>query len=224
MTDAKPLTIACVMKIGDRYDEKWANRLRQNAAAFAPAHSFMCLTDLLPHDGSPFDPDINLTALLHGWPGWWSKMELFRPGIFRRGSRILYVDLDDIVVANLAPLLEPGPFTIAQDPYRRGPGRFSSAVMSWDADDPAMATIYDAFAADPARYVGTFRGDQEFIMDRRPHARTWPVELVASFKGDCRPRAGIPPGAVVVSCHGDPKPPRITDPWFRERWLASGGW
>ena len=47
--------IACVLKSG---------------GDFLPAEEFICLTDL--------DLDCQTLALDHDWPGWWSKIELFR--------------------------------------------------------------------------------------------------------------------------------------------------
>nr|WP_145924153.1 hypothetical protein [Halomonas elongata] len=40
--------------------------------------------------------------LAHGWPGWWSKLELFRP----HGGDLLYLDLDTVVRGDLQPLID----------------------------------------------------------------------------------------------------------------------
>lgn len=220
------VTIACVLKTGGYYDDRWVERLKKNVAAFAPAaHRFVCLTDLqtpiVDNDGQAI-PGLEVARLEHGWREWWSKIELFRPGLFK--GRVLYIDLDDLVVGDITPLLESGPFTIARDPYRRGAGRFSSAVMSWDADDPLALGLYSAFVPASEVLMRDLHGDQDWVMRWLPEARTWPFEFVPSFKGDCRPAGRIPEKAIVVTCHGRPKPDEISEPWFRERWLANGGW
>ena len=39
------------------------------------------------------------------WPGWWAKMELYRPRILPR-LRTLYMDLDSHVIRSLQPILD----------------------------------------------------------------------------------------------------------------------
>ena len=104
-------TVACVLRSGGIYTEEWVDRLRRDVAAnLAIPHRFVCLTDMAP--------DCETLPLRDPWTGWWSKLELFRPGNFN--GPVLYLDLDVIVVGDLTEIVShPHEFTMCEDYYRR---------------------------------------------------------------------------------------------------------
>jgi len=143
----------------------------------------------------------------HGFPGWWSKIELFRPGVFA-DELVLYLDLDTIVTGDLAPLARyPGDFAMLADFYE--PARLASGVMLF-RPSPISAAIYERFLADPAGIMRSEpHGDGGWIGRCVPDAgriqEIWPG-LAVSYKAAAVARDGLPDGARLLCFHGRPKP------------------
>ncbi len=198
--------IACVLKTGGLYTGAHVQALRRQCSEHASWKSFVCLTDV-------FVPEIACLPLRHNWPGWWSKLELFRPDVFPVGTRVLYLDLDTVIVGHLGEILtQDAPFLALEDFYRRPP-KFTrgvgSGVMQWTAGD--QDELYFAMADAPDEIRKTYRssGDQRFIEARRKDSVTfWPDVVpgqIVSYKAHC-PGGVVPEGARVVCFHGTPKP------------------
>jgi hypothetical protein len=221
------MIVACVLKSGGVYSREWVRKLREAVERWVPErYAFVCLTDLVLRQADVFD-----APLKHGWPGWWSKIELFRPNVFPRGERVLYLDLDTILIESLEPLcrltksIVVGEMVGLRDFYR--PNEFASGLMAWKAG--GLDEIYAEFAADPAAAMqlcertGDSRswGDGAWIGGRCPKPpRFWQDEApgkVVSYKVDCDRRKGPPKKASVVCFHGKPKPDHAA-PWVRRFW------
>lgn len=184
-------TIACVLKTGGQYDWTWVERLARGVRAYMGGpYRFVCLTDDFPHVAE----GVRTIPLRHGWPGWWSKLELFRPGLFQ--GPVLYLDLDSLIVGPLEPLFREE-FTMVRDFAGGNRGWCNSSVMAWHGDVPGP---YEAFTAGADIVRG---GDQEFIQAHTSPAVFGPG-LVVSYKIDAMD--GPPAGASVVCFHGSPKP------------------
>jgi hypothetical protein len=183
------ITVACVLNSGGIYDAEHVARLRaQVAAHLTRPHRFVCLSDV--------DVPCERIALIHGWRGWWAKIELFRPGLF--DGRVLYLDLDVTVVGSLDEIADfPAPF--AAIPDYENPAILNSSVMVWDAGaaDRAYTDFRPAVIEQPG-------GDQAWISACLPKAAHLPRGWCPSFKHDCR--FSVPKGAKVVVYHGRPKP------------------
>jgi len=191
-----PATILTVLRSGGEYRPEHVERLRAQCATHAPDAPFLCLSDV-PGVGQP---------LVHGWPGWWSKIEAF-------GARgpVLYMDLDTHVVGDLTPLLRvavAARFTVLRDfnPKHRLIG---SGLMAWAGD---MSHLVRRFEESPARHMAAnkssrFWGDQGFIERHEVRPAFWQDRLpgaVVSWKKHCG--QGIPADARVVCFHGKPRP------------------
>ncbi|WP_062202677.1 hypothetical protein [Aureimonas sp. AU12] len=165
-------TLVTVLRSGGRYDGIWVERLVEGFRRHAPAFDrFVCLTDLA------LDlPGVECIALRHDWPAWWSKMEAFRPGLFT--GTVLLCDLDTVIAGDASALAQPG-LAAMEDHFHKH--RLSSALLRWDGDE--LAFLYDAFAAEPERWMtpgacgqvpNAVHGDQVVIdhllrkADRRP--------------------------------------------------------
>jgi hypothetical protein len=159
-------------------------------------------------------------------PRWWSKIELFRPGIF--DGPVLYLDLDTIVVGSLDAIASyPHRFTMADDPWPRDgtPGPKCSAVMAWRGD---YSVIFNRFSAAPDAIAHRYDveepnrgriGDQAFIEDTVP-ADTFRQLIgpaIASYKCDGL-QFGPPGNASLVMFHGAPKMDEISSGWVRDTW------
>lgn len=180
-------------------------------------HTFVCFTD----DESKYPTDIEKRALPHpGLKGWFNKLALFKPGVFPDDERVLYFDLDTLIVGPLDAIAAYGgefamlgQFFDDVNPIFAG---FQSAMMSWRVGETSKP-IWSAYEA--AGYPETRGGDQKFINDTGITPDVWqemfPGKL-ASYKAECM--SGIPAGLSVCICHGLPRPHQCGG-WVREAWV-----
>ena len=190
------LTVACVLRSGGTYTDGHVARLEGQVAEYLPEpHRFVCLSDV--------KVACERIRLIHDWPGWWSKLELWRSGLFT--GRIMYLDLDVTVVGDLTGLAHfPAPFAAITD--FQFPARINSSVMAWDAS--FADRLYTSFS--PVR-MEEFRGDQDWIHDQMPGAARFQIGDCVSWKRDVQPRGSVPRSAKVVVYHGLPKFPGFAD-------------
>lgn len=200
------LTVACVLKSGGDYRPHHVAALQAGVARhLSLPHRFVCLSDV--------DVPCERVALRNRWPGWWSKIELFRPGLFCGPT--LYFDLDTIIVGSLDEIALGHRFTVLRNFWSKKysePQRIGSGVMAWNVD---LSELYRIFAADADNFIRRYKsrarwGDQGFIRD---HCAV-PMERwqdkhpgkVVSFKLDVARARGVPVEAAVVAFHGKPRP------------------
>lgn len=194
LSHAEGLTVACVLWRGafkNRvYEPAHVARLeRMVRKQLVEPHRFVCLSNTAV--------PCERIVLREDWPGWWAKLELFRPGLF--GGRVVYLDLDVTVVGNLDALAgHPATFVAIRDWLRPG---FNSSVMAWDAG--VADALHTAFSPG---VMTRLEGDQDWLAERLP-AATFPPEWCVSYRKHCQCRLdGPPPGARVIVSHGFPKP------------------
>lgn len=163
--------------------------------------SCVCITD----DAKTLPPGVLAKDVTFGPPSWWQKLLLFKPGMFAPGTRVLYFDLDTIILGDLRDFAEyRGDFACIKDPFQNH--AFSSALMAWEAGKyDHVWTMWDQAGRpqfDP-------RGDQQWIGQMVPEKDEWqtilPGQLV-SFKKDCWLQGFIPKEARVLFFHGNPRP------------------
>ena len=201
------VSIVCVLKSGGIYTVQDVKNLFESVNHHAKDFRFFCFTDF-PY--SKFPKNINVVELIDGWPGWWSKIELFRRGVFIPFSRVWYFDLDTIIVDDLEPLLkERSSTTFLSDFY--WPERIATGAMCWIGGE--NHAVYTQFKMGAERYIAQFRkgGDQAFIQyvvgaKQQRFQERFPGAFV-SYKVHCT--EGTPEDARVVCFHGRPKPNEI---------------
>lgn len=202
------MIIVCI-KVGQKYGPEYVNRLAAMVARHTTKpHRFLCLTDDpqgVTCETAPVDTDL---------PGWWAKLVLFRPHWALACKRVLFLDLDTVIVGNMDFMLEyNGPFAILQDFYRAE--GYGSAIMSIAPD--FGQDIWQDFT--PAVMQECW-GDQNWIERRVPIAQCWqklyPGKIV-SYKVHCQER-GLPADAAVVCFHGEPRPHEVSNPWMLQNW------
>jgi hypothetical protein len=157
-------------------------------------HRFVCFTD--DADGLK----CMSKPLPAGISGWWSKLSLFRAGLFR--GKVLYIDLDSIITDSLDFVMDyKGPFAILRD-FLFPHGMYNSSVMLWNMEFPH---IWERWLKQgkPSREWG----DQAWIREQMPAADLlqdfFPGKFL-SWKADCI-EGEIPKGAAIVTFHGTPK-------------------
>lgn len=192
------LTVACVLKRSQVYDNEYVTRLKDGVMQHITVpHRFVCLSDMMA--------PCHWVQLTWDWPGWWAKMELFK-----LDPPVLYFDLDTIITGDLtdiAKAAEEKPFIILRDFYRET--GMQSALMSWSTDQSAL---YRRFALKSYDYIKQYgmRGDQAFLEDHlKPEPAKWQDVVpgqVCSYKVHVQRAAGAPKDCRVVCFHGRPKP------------------
>lgn len=215
-----PLTVASVFVRGEypytpEYVSKLYSMARRNIDRPFRA---VCLTD------TPGEiPDWIEAIAIKKLPGFapWSKLELFNPARQWKG-RVLYLDLDSLIVAPLDELIDtPAPFAITDDPvgklgkdsYGRAiVRRFNSSLMVWDGG--TQTELYVDWTPDVA---GRLSGDQDWIGERKPKAAKWPRDLFPRLSELKERQPSIP--ATVVLCKV-PKNHIAAElyPWVKDIW------
>ena len=184
--------IICVLRSGGEYTARHVARLREQ---IPPTVRMTCLTNM------PLRlPGVTAHQLVHRWPGWWSKIEVFRPYV--TVGPTIYLDLDSTIHGDITQLYRD-PMTACTDFIR--PGNIHSSVMAWKV---APVWVYDTMRQDPNKIMSKYRrwprlGDQALIQDT-VECDVFEPGLVRSYRKDCQD--GVPPGTIVVTYHGRPKP------------------
>lgn len=173
---------------------------------------FVCFTD----NADRLDIGIVARELPEGVRGWWNKLYLFKDGLFPKGDRILYFDLDTVITGRLDEIASyDGNLAILRDWYE--PQIVNSSVMAWRSGDYGHIW-HNWLAAGKPDYLG---GDQEWI--RRQTIS--PIilqdvfpELFVSYK---LIGGRIPDKASVCCFHGTPRPHQAKG-WVPEVWCLNG--
>lgn len=200
------LTVACV-KWGNKYDARYVKILADMVArCYSSEYRFVCFTD----DPAGLD-GIETRPLPGNMAGWWNKLYLFAPGVLT--GRVLYLDLDVLVVGDLHDIVEfPASFGIIKDWWQPC---YNSSVMVWDAE-----RHHDVWIDYTDSVAQRLQGDQDWITEQKQDALTFPEDWCVSFKEHC---ASSPPrGAKIIVFHGDPKPHEVGLPWVQEVWKIGG--
>lgn len=215
--DNKSRTVVCVLRSGGDYTEDYVIRLRNSIARNATVpYEFVCLTDL------DIDPSIcKSIKLTEGWPGWWSKIELFRDDL-TDNECLIYFDLDTVITGNIDELLSKKYSVAALRPWNkknRLNGLFASGVMAW-RNSGSYSFVFKQF--DPSTIDQYKKGDQEYISNVLAEFGETPdflqdiVPGIYSYKRNCHHR--LPADARVVCFHGNPRPHELDKKWVKRSW------
>ena len=190
----------CLVRQGNKYGPEYTRMLRRMAMETSG------LDTIVLGDGE--DADIRLEF---NWPGWWSKLEAFRPDL--EGLRpFLFVDLDSFILKDVSSLIRDEPW-ICREWWTRGGqtiGKVQSSVMVIPKD---TSEIWETWTLHPLQWMGLW-GDQaflekfkwNFIQDEYP-------DYVGSYKLHNKEK----PETRIVTFHGKPKPPDAKG-WPEEIW------
>lgn len=207
----------CCIRAGEAFSPAYVTNLydmvTRNLEAGFPGR-FVCFTDR-PNELS----GIETAPLPASLPGWWSKLALFRDGLFPEGDRVLFFDLDTVITGPIDKLASyDGDFAILRDFYR--PNGLQSSVMAWEAGE--QTEIWESFerAGCPMDDPG---GDQAWI--ERIGCQGWMRRWQTIFPGmfvSYKQTKGIPSEASVVVFHGKPRPHEVTEGWVPKVWCEGG--
>lgn len=226
------MTVCCVFVKGPyAYTADYVVRLeRMVRRHLARPFRFVCFTDQPEAFTAPIET-IRISSQLPGCPqavGYWNKLQIFNTKHALTG-RVLFLDLDVLVVADLAPVVDyPTSFALASCQMaleRPAIGvdsigrtilrRFNGSVMAFDAG--AVSDLWDAWTPSVTRRL---QGDQDWYAERYPKAGAMPVEWFPRLS-----RIPGPPFAPEAKVVLAKKPKNhlavVQYPWFETLW---GGW
>lgn len=196
---------------------------RMVARNYDRPHRFVCVTD----DAEGIEePDVELFELWpdlarvtnpsgRGNPSCYRRLRVFAKNAGAwLGPRFVCLDLDCVIVGDLAPLVDrPDPFVIWRSTTTGNPYNGSMFMLEagarpqvWEDFDPVMSPI-------ETRRARLFGSDQAWIAHRLGAGEAvWtPADGVHSFRNEIREAQGrLPKGARVVFFHGK------VDPWDAE--------
>jgi hypothetical protein len=191
------MRILCVLRSGGDYCPEHVLRLQAQLAAVGET-DFACLSDVLIEG-------VETIPLRYDWPGWWAKLELFRPDL--RGD-FLFLDLDMSIVGPIREIGERGVLSIMRDVYR--PGGLQSSIMF--LPEHVRGHIWQEWSRSPEGWRARYRngGDQAFLerfwLRKAKRLQDMIPGAIVSFKADDVQGRGIPENARVICFHGKPRP------------------
>lgn len=220
------MKIISVLRRSREYTVQHAQWLHRQLAGF----DSICMTD------AGHIPGVSTVPLLHDWPGWFAKLEVFNPDRSDTGQEdLLLLDIDTVITGDLSPFLQPRPFTTLTDFYYEHlpQSPMASGVMYIPA---AMKHIvWEKFMSNPQRWIAErhpmpYHGDGGFIGRAIPQrSERWQEVLpgaVMSYKRDIAGpgmpgfhpsrSAGngrVPDTARIICFHGNPRPWNIRSPF-----------
>jgi hypothetical protein len=159
------INVVCVLRQGGKvgYDASWVEKLQRGVARnLSIPHQFVCLSDC--------DVPCERIALEPSGKGFWSKVQLFRPGLFV--GPVLYLDLDTVICNSIDPIVERIQHQEFVMWYEADKHIHSSAFMWWQKDQSHLWQLYQqhtpdhwaAMYSEPPLY-----GDQAFVSERVAH-------------------------------------------------------
>lgn len=204
-------TVASVYVPGVHFGRQQVYKLRDAVARYCHTdYRFVCLTNE-KLDG------VETIPLVNKWPGWYSKLELFRAGAL--SGQVVYLDLDTVLVGDVTNIFTR-PYEFAALAAWKG-GKpvdvLGSGMMAWDADKD-LSVIPGSFKlADCLHYESDWKcwGDQGVIQKYLPCKweclqTLWPDRIIG-FKqqvwgGTKNINAHPPREASIVYFSGNPRP------------------
>lgn len=230
-----PITVLCV-RFGTKYGREYVERLRNMVARnLTVPYEFVCLTDD-QHDISNvrkiYQPNANYPK------GWWHKVHMFDNNLPIKG-RILYLDLDVVIHANIDKLVgyHNRNFIGIHDFNRKfypNWNYLNSSVMAWNHG--TQNHIFTQFKKDPGQ-AQRLQGDQDWIWKlSKDTIKFWPKEWIQSYKWEIRNREELTVGPVgrrfktvrhdivphpdcsIAVFHGEPNPQDVQDKFVIDNW------
>lgn len=237
---SSPTPVFVCLKWGKGYPTIYTNTLyRALTDMMSIPFRFHCITD----DPQGLDEGIETSAIPEFalerklWTnGMFPKLSVFRAGLFEPGTPVMMVDVDVVVLQDLAPMVdhvirEGGLHIIADwpDTLERWFPRWihverlsNSSVVGFIAGE--QDHLFEDFKDQDGQIIKAERNDQEFIHRHCHNRKFWPEGWVLSFKKSLawhfpvnlvRPIAR--PTGYIVAFHGTPDPEALAQGPFK-RW------
>lgn len=203
--------IGLVLKKGGEFTTSHVNWLLKQIPG---QYQVVCLTDA-------WQTEINcpIIPLVYDLPGWWSKMEIFRPDM--PNMPMLYLDLDTVIIDLVPDFWESTASLMLRDFHYRH--QSASGMMLINPKD--RFKVWEAFYRDPESHIRNhaLEGDQGFIRKHLEHdwfQKVMPDLPILSYKVDIDTDSKLYKAggaelkdAKVVCFHGQPRPWNVKESW-----------
>lgn len=212
-------TILCILKSGGHFTIDYVKRLKNMIERNTTSnYKFLCLSDLKIDF-------CESKELEHDYPGYWSKIELFKLNITDT-KRIIYFDLDTVIVNNIDQIFKVNSdFAALQpwNPYNRNAGMCASGLMTW-SNEKDYSYIYNNFNIEEIEKYP--RGDQQFVSKMlMDHGDKFEILQnlmpgIFSYKRQCKRNGHYPSNARIICFHGKPRITQLMNvKWIKENWI-----
>lgn len=216
------MIVACV-RTGTKYPFDYVMKLRNMVERHmgGTPYTMVCLTDQPDRCYGVEFIDITSERL----PGWWAKMALLKWG-WRATSRVLFFDLDTVIIRSLKPLatvrLKRG-FGLPENFTRlsgnlKWPCKYSSAVM---VIDPIFSErVWKDFDKNRRLMdsIGRY-GDQLAIEQLYPNAELLQELLPPNYFMSYRALSiHVPNDVAIINFGGSHRPHNCGIPWVQNAW------
>ncbi|MDX1532641.1 MAG: hypothetical protein R3230_00380 [Nitrosopumilaceae archaeon] len=210
------LTIVCVYKTGGDFDAEYVEKLYDK---IGNDYDFVCLTD-----ANDIAERVPTLPLEFGWPKWWSKMEIFKPGQFE-GSDILYFDLDTVIVSDeiddLYDATDHNNMIMLSDFYF--PKNLASGIMYIPYEYNEI--FWNEFIKNPQKIINDYRGDQDFLCDvihkhelvvdrwdqiLPDYIASYKTNIIKKYPRHLKPLQVDATKSKIICFHGKPRPKDVT--------------
>ncbi|WP_461533500.1 hypothetical protein [Sinomicrobium sp.] len=198
-------------KTGGDFDSDYVEALHESLSQYG---DFICFTD-----GDV--PDyIQAQPLVHGWEGWWSKIEALG-----YSDDILLFDLDTVIVGDLIDMVtvvdsNRHQLIMLSDFYF--PEKPASGIMY--VPNELGISLYNNFAKRPDTYMASMRGDQEFIryvlgddikrwdeLLGDDYICSYKAHIIKSYPKHLKPKQVDVGKSKIICFHGKPRPKDVKD-------------
>lgn len=158
------INIVCVLRAGGKvgYDASWVEKLYSSICRHVTIpNRFVCLSDV--------DVCCERIPLDSTGKGFWSKLQLFKPGLFT--GPVLYIDLDTVICKNIDDIIKcvkDEQFVMWLEADKQ---IHSSALMYWNGD---FSNIWNKYKENPDYWHSLYAapplyGDQAIISENVNH-------------------------------------------------------
>lgn len=210
-----PISIFLVLRTGgDVFDSRYVNTVAKNIKNnISYPHEIVCLTD----DATGITEVDRIVPMLHNYPKWWGKIELFRSDI-TKNRHCLFIDLDTVICKNIDQICSlTGSFFALYDFYH--PAMLQTGVMKWEVNQQSKAIYNNFITTDFSKYI--HRGDHEWIGANVSHFKFLQdclPEYICSYKKDLSYIAKGLKEPNIICFHGTPRPHTITHDFITKHW------
>tara|TARA_B100000287_G_scaffold420320_1_gene459554 strand:+ start:982 stop:1632 length:651 start_codon:yes stop_codon:yes gene_type:complete len=179
------VNILCV-KVGNKYDFEYVNRLYYNTRQYFPQSKFHCITE----NSEGISPEVSIIPLPpDNLEKWWWKMWLFNPEWMRLDD-CLYLDLDLVLQDKFEVLYDKYPTILynywnspdwleTQKHKRYSYCDLNTSVISWNRNTDRKSIWHD-FNRDREIILFIFRGIDNWICSQKKKVNFYP-EIAGSY-------------------------------------------
>jgi len=182
---------------------------------------FICFTN----EDLQVDKSIELRRFpLHTDRGVLPRVYMFSQEAGLENRQVLCIDLDVVVVGDLSPLMNYEGLFCARSKFKPGEEwKLDGDVMSFRAGEEADRLFWQPFIKDVDAAVKLTNGRERYWVRHvaDDFADRWDKVApgaVLSYKRHMIKRSRLPEEAVLVSCHGTPRPHQIRADWIKDYW------